>query len=90
MLHPFNWKVGRPGNEANGTVGQTVHVTVISQNTPMSYELSDTHALWYSFGCENLMTNRLGLGSTTVHYLAIRQAMVSVHRPVHLKITLTY
>ena len=82
--------MGRPGNEANGTVDQTVHITVISQNTPMSYELSDAHALWYSFGCENLMTNRLGLGSTTLHYLAIRQAMVSVHRPVHWKITLTY
>ena len=36
------------------------------------------------------MANRTGLGGTTLHYLAVWQAMVSVHRPVHLKITLTH
>ena len=29
------------------------------------------------------------LDDTMLHYLAVRKAMVSVHRPVHSKITLT-
>ena len=36
------------------------------------------------------MANRMGLDGTTLHYLAVRKGMVSVHRPVHSKITLTY
>ena len=36
------------------------------------------------------MANRMGLDGTMLHYLAVRKAMVSVHRPVHSKITLTY
>ena len=52
------------------------------------------HALltWiYSFSCESFyMADRTELDSTTVHYLAVRLAMVSIHRPVHWKITLTY
>ena len=35
------------------------------------------------------MTDRTGLRSTTLHYLAVQQTMVSVHRPVHSKIMLT-
>ena len=36
------------------------------------------------------MANRTGLGGTTLQYLAVRKAMVSIHRPIHLKITLPY
>ena len=36
------------------------------------------------------MADRMGLDGTMLHYLAVRKAMVSVHRPVHSKITLTY
>ena len=36
------------------------------------------------------MANRVRLDSTTLHYLTLQQAMVSVHRPVHFKIMLTY
>ena len=36
----------------------------------------------YSFGCKRLIADRTGLGSTTLHYLAARQAMMSVHRSV--------
>ena len=32
----------------------------------------------------------MGLDGTMLHYLAVRKAMVSVHRPIHSKITLTY
>ena len=32
----------------------------------------------------------MGLDGTTLHYLAVRKAMVSVHKPVHSKITQTY
>ena len=35
------------------------------------------------------MVDRTGLGTTTLHYLAVRQAMVSAHRTVHSKIMLT-
>ena len=34
--------------------------------------------------------DRTGQDSTMLHYLAVQQAMVSVHRPVHSKITVTY
>ena len=36
------------------------------------------------------MADRTGLDSTMLHYLAVQKAIVSVHRPIHLKITLTY
>ena len=36
------------------------------------------------------MADRSGLDRTMLHYLAVQQAMASVHRPVHSKITLTY
>ena len=42
----------------------------------------------YLFSC--FMANRMGLDGTMPHYLAVRKAMVSVHRPVCSKITLTY
>ena len=42
----------------------------------------------YSFVCENFPTNRLG--STALHYLVVRLAVVNVHSLVHSKITLTY
>ena len=35
------------------------------------------------------MVDRTGLGTTTLHYLTIRQAMASAHRTVHSKIMLT-
>ena len=44
----------------------------------------------YSFSCESFMADRMGLHGTTLHYLAVHQAMVSVHGPVHSKIALTY
>ena len=44
----------------------------------------------YLFSYESFMADRTGLDSTMLHYLAERQAMVSVHRPIHPKITLTY
>ena len=36
------------------------------------------------------MADRTGLDSITLHYLAVQQAMVSIHRPVHSKIMVTY
>ena len=44
-----------------------------------------------SFSCDSFyMADRMGLGGTMLHYLTIRKAIVSIHRPVHPKITLTY
>ena len=43
----------------------------------------------YSFSRESFMADRTGLDSTMLHYLAVQRVMVSVHRPVHSKITLT-
>ena len=36
------------------------------------------------------MADRTGLGTTTLHYLAVQQAMASAHRTVHSKIMVTY
>ena len=44
----------------------------------------------HSFSCDSFMADRMGLDGTMLHYLAVRKAMVSVHTPVHSKITLTY
>ena len=48
------------------------------------------HAIWTEYSCDSFMANRMGLDGTMLHYLAVRKAMVSVHKPVHSKITLTY
>ena len=48
------------------------------------------HAVWTEYSCDSFMADRMGLDGTMLHYLAVRKAMVSLHRPVHLKITLTY
>ena len=48
------------------------------------------HALRTKHTRESFMADRTGLGGTMLHYQAVRQAMVSVHRPVHSKIMLTY
>ena len=49
-----------------------------------------THAVLTEYSCDSLMADRMGLDGTMLHYLAVRKAMVSVHKPVHSKITLTY
>ena len=48
------------------------------------------HAVRTECSCDSFMADRMGLDGTMLHYLAIRKAMVSVHKPVHSKITLTY
>ena len=48
------------------------------------------HAVRTEYSCDSLMADRMGLDSTMLHYLAVRKAMVSMYKPVHLKITLTY
>ena len=48
------------------------------------------HAVWTEYSCDSFMADRMGLDGTMLHYLAVRKAMVSLHRPVHSKITLTY
>ena len=42
----------------------------------------------YSLGSESFMADKMGLYGTTLHYLAVWQAMAGVHWPVHSKITL--
>ena len=43
------------------------------------------------FSCDSFyMADRMGLYGTMLQYLAVQTAIVSVHRPAHLKITLTY
>ena len=48
------------------------------------------HAAWTEHSCDSFMADRMGLDGTMLHYLAVRKAMVSVHRPIRSKITLTY
>ena len=49
-----------------------------------------THAARTEYSCDSFMADRMGLDGTMLHYLAVRKAMVSVHKPKHSKITLTY
>ena len=37
----------------------------------------------YFFGCDSFMADIVGLGNTMLHYLAVQQAMVNIHKPVH-------
>ena len=37
----------------------------------------------YLFRCESIMVDRTRLDCSTLHYLAARQAMASVYRPMH-------
>ena len=48
------------------------------------------HAVRTEYSCDSFMADRMGLDGTMLHYLAVRKAMVCVHKPVHSKITLTY
>ena len=48
------------------------------------------HAIQTECSCDSFMADRMGLNGTMLHYLAVRKAMVRVHKPVHSKITLTY
>ena len=48
------------------------------------------HAERAEYSCDSFMADRMGLYGTMLHYLAVQKAMVSVHKPVHSKITLTY
>ena len=49
------------------------------------------HAGRTEYSCDSFMADRMELdGTILLHYLAVRKAMVSVHKPVHSKITLTY
>ena len=48
------------------------------------------HAVRTEYSRDSFMADRMGLDGTMLHYLAVRKAKVSVHKPVHSKITLTY
>ena len=48
------------------------------------------HAVRTEYSCDRFMDDRMGLNGTMLHYLAVRKAMASLHKPVHSKITLTY
>ena len=48
------------------------------------------HAVRTEDSRDSFMADRMGLDGTMLHYLAVRKATVSVHKPVHSKITLTY
>ena len=48
------------------------------------------HAVRTEDSRDSFMADIMGLDDTMLHYLAVRKATVSVHKPVHSKITLTY
>ena len=96
MLHPYTHAQTKNGKE-RGEPGKIYHMrNVIGRENLITCgwtnELAHALLTWiYSFSRESFyMADRTELDSTTVHYLAVRLAMVSIHRPVHWKITLTY
>ena len=48
------------------------------------------HAVRTEDSRDSFMVDRMGLDGTMLHYLAVQKATVSLHKPVHSKITLTY
>ena len=76
---------GEPGRiyHARNVIGRENLITCGRTN-----ELA--HALRTEYSCDSFMADRMGLDGTMLHYLAVRKAIVSVHKPVHSKITLTY
>ena len=78
-----------------GEPGKIYHVrNVIGRENLITCGRTNEHAhallTIYSFSGESFMADRTGLDSTMLHYLAVQRAMVSVNRPVHSKIMLTY
>ena len=78
-----------------GEPGKIYHVrNVIGRENLITCGRTNEHAhallTIYSFSRESFMADRTGLDSTMLHYLAVQRAMVSVNRPVHSKIMLTY
>ena len=78
-----------------GEPGKIYHVrNVIGRENLITYGRTNKHAhallTIYSFSRESFMADRTGLDSTMLHYLAEERAMVSVNRPIHSKIMLTY
>ena len=47
------------------------------------------HTILTELSSESFLADRTGLYGTTLHYLAVRQTMMSVHRLVYSKISLT-
>ena len=39
------------------------------------------HAVRTEYSCDSFMADRMGLDGTVLHYLAVRKATVSVHKP---------
>ena len=78
-----------------GEPGKIYHVrNVIGRELDYMWANKRTHPRFidriYSFSLKSFMADRTGLDSTMLHYLTVQRAMVSVHRHVHSKITLTY
>ena len=42
------------------------------------------HAVRTEYSCDSFMADRMGLDGTMLHYLAVRKAIVGVHKPVPL------
>ena len=78
-------KGGEPGRiyHVRNVIGRENLITCGRTN-----ELS--HAVRTEYSCDSFMADRMGLDGTMLHYLTVWKAMVSVHKPVHSKITLTY
>ena len=57
---------------------QPSYVTSLCKSAITSGRTNELVHTLYSFRCESFMADRTGLGSTTLHYLAVQQAIVSV------------
>ena len=97
--HQFNSLVPRLSPRANekskerGEPGRIYHVrNVIGRENLITCGRTNelAHDVRTEYSCDSFMADRMGLDGTMLHYLAVRKAMVSVHKPVHSKITLTY
>ena len=80
-------------SKERGEPGRIYHVTnVIGRENLITCGRTNelAHAVRTEDSRDSFMADRMGLDGTMLHYLAVRKATVSVHKPVHSKITLTY
>ena len=92
-LFPGSPRARTKNRKERGEPGKIYHVrNVIGRENLITCGRTNelAHAAWTEYSCDSFMADRMGLDGTMLHYLAVRKAMVSVHRPIHSKITLTY
>ena len=70
-----------------GEPGKIYYMRNTSGRAETLYKVDElAYTLLMEKSSTSVLADRMGLYGTTLHYLAVQQAMMSVHRPVYSKI----